>query len=289
MRSCTGCMGFVGPTAQTVSTARRGPASKPEGFGRGRADEEDRARGVAEAAVALPQPSPYSDEQLRDIELWQRRRIPSVPTTRPRCSRGSRSIGRPLARGNRSRSWCVSSRSTGRSTVPIASTTSISRPIGSRSSGTASPACRLSKQPPLSVRDIQKQLDFYDPEILAEWEALAGVVECDDLDQRELDRCRRANAAAIRRVEIEARIAELGEPTDRYEVLQDWQRYQEWERAVARIEELKPLASRFERLMELRNDWTALPGARDPLGPRGPRALAVNIAKLEARGGPRPG
>jgi hypothetical protein len=72
------------------------------------------------------------------------------------------------------------------------------------------------------VREIQKQLDFYDPEILAEWEALAGVVESDDLDQRELDRCRRANAAAIRRADIEARIAELGEPSDRYQVLLNW-------------------------------------------------------------------
>ena len=35
----------------------------------------------------------------------------------------------------------------------------------------------LVEAPPLSVREIQKQLDFYDPEILGEWETLAGVVE----------------------------------------------------------------------------------------------------------------
>ena len=108
----------------------------------------------------------------------------------------------------------------------------------------------------------------------------------DDLDQRELDRCRRANAAAIRRVEIEARIAELGEPTDRYEVLQEWQRYQEWERAVARIEELKPLASRFERLMELRNEWTRYHERRD-LWERARERWPLPWRRGTAGGGPR--
>ena len=228
---------------------------------------------------ALPQPSPYSDEQLRDIELWQRRQQfhprPDYPAEVLEgfavdwSTLGQRESLAQLVRELAQHGEVDCPNCQHHFYLETDRIEELRHRLAS---------LPVVEQPPLSVREIQKQLDFYDPEILAEWEALAGAVECDDLDQRELDRCRRANAAAIRRVEIEARIAELGEPTDRYEVLQDWQRYQEWERAVARIEELKPLASRFERLMELRNDWTRYHERRD-LWERGEAEMALALAQ----------
>jgi len=47
---------------------------------------------------------------------------------------------------------------------------------------------------------------------------------------------------------------------------------------LARIEELKPLASGFERLMELRNDWTRYQERRD-LWERAREEMAIALAQ----------
>ena len=62
----------VGPTAPTVSTLEVLPPNLKELV------EAERTKKVELEVLrkqlhALPQPSPYSDEQLRDIELWQRK------------------------------------------------------------------------------------------------------------------------------------------------------------------------------------------------------------------------
>ncbi len=228
---------------------------------------------------ALPQPSPYSDEQLRDIELWQRRQQfhprPDYPAEVLEgfavdwSTLGQRESLAQLVRELAQHGEVDCPNCQHHFYLETDRIEELRHRLAS---------LPLVEAPPLSVREIQKQLDFYDPEILAEWEDLKDVVAADFLDQRAIDRCRRANAAAIRRVEIEARVAELGEATDRYEVLQEWQRYQEWERALARIEELKPLASRFERLMELRNEWTRYQERRD-LWERAREEMALALAQ----------
>ena len=118
------------------------------------------------AQAAIPPPSDYPAEVLEGFAVdwstryqeWERA-VARIEELKPLAFRFERltdakvnvivAIGDEAivasARGHRSRSWWVSWRSTVRSTVPIASTTSISRPIGSRSYGTSSPACRSSQ------------------------------------------------------------------------------------------------------------------------------------------------
>jgi DNA repair exonuclease SbcCD ATPase subunit len=206
--------------------------------------------------LALPQPSPYSDEQLRDIELWQRKQQFERPQYPAEALERFALDWSTLGQREALERLVHELEQHGEVDCPNCQHQFYLE--NDRLEELRHKLARLPvlDRPPLSEREIKKQLDFYDPETLAEWEDLKDVAAADFLDQRAIDQARRANAAAARRAEIEARMAELGEPTDRYEVLQDWQRYQEWERALARIAELEPLAARFERLMELRNEWT---------------------------------
>lgn len=127
--------------------------------------------------------------------------------------------------------------------------------------------------------EIAKHDDWDRHDTRAEWEEVkdfALVPIPPKLDQRAIDRHRRANAAAADRAEIEAC---LGPPSDdmtnrfqtrltyEAELLtfeQSLREYQAWaqEQAIAetRIAELEPVAARLGRLTELRIEWERFRG-----------------------------
>ena len=128
--------------------------------------------------LSLPQPSPYSDEQLRDIELWQRRQQfhprPDYPAEVLEgfavdwSTLGQRESLAQLVRELAQHGEVDCPNCQHHFYLETDRIEELRHRLAS---------LPVVEQPPLSVREIQKQLDFYDPEILGEWETLAGVVD----------------------------------------------------------------------------------------------------------------
>jgi DNA repair protein SbcC/Rad50 len=136
------------------------------------------------------------------------------------------------------------------------------------------------KAPPLSRREIAAELakldDWERMDTQAEWGQLKDVQPAEqpqELSDAYLQQCRRANAAAAERSQIEVRILELGDIPDhepqymarvRYEA--DYQAYlkdkvehaawvEERNQAENRATIIKPLADRFPELGLLKIEW----------------------------------
>ncbi len=161
--------------------------------------------------------------------------------------------------------------------------------------------------PELSRREVAAELakldDWDRMDTQVEWGKLKDVQPAEqpqELSDAYLQQCRRANAAAADRAQVEARIAEIGQASNYYEAAleirlayeaqlaayeRELREYEAWQLhqklAQTRAKEIKSLADRFADLGRLKIEWTRY---RDQWDLWNDAACKAGVLRVEADG-----